>query len=96
MNSPRSETHTPGLSTLNAQHPAHSLDLTRPTLVVGAFLALHVLLPFIHPAWGGDLLAYHPAWVQGLFILAGLLLLLPAIRRRLLDGMARTPAALDP
>ncbi len=72
--------------------------LSRPTAIAAAFLALHVLLAYWRPLpfWGADLLAYYPAWVQGLFAVAGVLLLIPAVRQRLIDSIAKLPSAVNP
>ncbi len=54
------------------------------TLIAGAFLALHFLAAFYLPlsAWGVDMLAYYPVWIQGLYALLGGALLWPPYRRR--------------
>ena len=60
--------------------------MQRSTLIAGSFLASHILLvywsPF--PAWGVDLLAYYPSWVQGIFVLLGVVILWPRSRNILL------------
>ncbi len=70
----------------------------RLTVVVGLFLALHVVLAYWRPVplWGADMLAYYPMWVHGLFILLCALLLIPLTREGLIGWLARWPAALDP
>ncbi len=83
---------------MNAQPATRSPQLTRPTIVAAAFLALHVLLAHWRPLpfWGADLLTYHPAWVQSLFALAGVLLLIPPVRLRLLKALEKFPSPLAP
>ena len=70
----------------------------RPTGVVSVFLALHAAASYLEPGtlWGVDFLRYHPGWVQGLFVVASVLLLLPWVRQRLIDLLFRLPASLDP
>ena len=65
-------------------------DLKRPVFVVGAFLVLHIMLGFWYPLcmWGGDLLAFHPLWAQILFVVLSSMILIPAFRRRIVDGLS--------
>ncbi len=58
--------------------------LRTASLVAAVFLTLHVL-PLVwrpSPLWGTDLLFYYPPLFQGLFLLAAVLLLVPAFRRQ--------------
>ena len=56
----------------------------QPAMIVGAFLALHLLLVFWrpNPLWGLDLLFYVPTPVCSLFILLAVLLFIPGFRRQ--------------
>ena len=67
--------------------------LTKPTLTVGAFLALHLLLAYWSPwcVWGADLLTFYPAWAHLLFASLSALLLIPRSRSWALDWLSRIP-----
>ena len=69
-----------------------------PTIVVAAFLGLHLVLAHWNPLclWGADALAYHPQWVHAIFALFGALLLIPRTRRLALTGLAAVPSFLNP
>jgi hypothetical protein len=79
------------------QNPS-TQDLTLPTVIVGLFLGLHVLIAFRHPAsaWGLDMLAYLPASVHGVLVLLSILLLLPSARQRLIHALSRWPGVIHP
>ena len=65
---------------ISEHHPRRVFP--QPAMIVGAFLALHLLLVFWrpNPLWGVDLLFYVPA--RGLFILLAVLLFIPGFRRQ--------------
>ena len=67
-------------------------------IVVAAFLALHLLLAYWRGfcVWGGDLLAFYPTWVQGLFVILSVLLLIPAVQQGVVNGLTRFPPAINP
>ncbi|MFC1525239.1 tetratricopeptide repeat protein [Candidatus Latescibacterota bacterium] len=73
-------------------------DLNRTTLVVGAFLILHLLLAHWRPLsmWGGDHLAYHGGWSQLLFIISSAVLVVSPLRQRLIDGIVGLAPDFDP
>ena len=66
-----------------------------PTIVVVVFLGAHLLLAHWQPfcAWGVDLLAFHPGWVQVLFLLGAVSLLWPRSRQAALDILAKCSTA---
>ncbi len=70
--------------------------MTRSALVAGVFLALHVLpLAWRSSApWGTDLLFYQPPLIQGLFLLAAVLLFVPAFRRQVRTWIRTLPLSL--
>lgn len=61
------------------------------TLLVGAFLGLHLILAYWRPAglWGADMLAYYGIGAQVAFAGLSTVLLVPHSRRWLLDVFAR-------
>ena len=67
-------------------------------IVVAAFLALHLLPAYWRPfcVWGGDLLAFYPMWVQGLFVILSVLLLIPAVQQGVVNGLTKFPPAINP
>ena len=76
-----------------------NVPLVRPTLVVGSFLTLHLLLGIWYPLcmWGGDMLAFYPVWIQSLFVFTSALLLIPATRRALVGWiLEQTESSGDP
>ena len=68
-------------------------------LVAAVFLALH-LLPLLwrpNPLWGTDLLFYHAPLLQLVFVLAAVLLFVPAVPRQVRAWLDALPLALwDP
>ena len=65
-------------------------------MIVGAFLALHLLLVFWrpNPLWGADLLFYVPTPARGLFILLAVLLFIPGFRRQTRAWLCALPFTL--
>ena len=63
---------------------------------MGGFLFLHIVLGYWYPLcmWGGDLLAFHSLWAQILFVVLSTMILIPAFRRRIVDGLSRLTKSL--
>lgn len=69
-------------------------DSSKPVIVVGIFLGLHILFAYWQPVpvWGADFLRFHDSVFRVIFVLLGVALLFLAARRRLgrwTSGIAR-------
>ena len=73
-------------------------QLTIVSLTAGAFLALHVILPYWRPhcLWGLDMLAYLPGWAWWAFAISGASLLVLPVRRLLREAAGMLPSSLSP
>ncbi len=80
----------------SAETCPQNTNLKRPVFVVGGFLFLHIVLGYWYPLcmWGGDLLAFHPLWAQILFVVLSIMILIPAFRGRIVDGLSRLTKSL--
>ena len=68
-------------------------SISRPAIVAGVFLGLHVVPLFWRPdaLWGVDFLFYLPTSVRALFVLFAVLLFIPGFRRQIRACMRPLP-----